>query len=340
MSVALDIVDDLLSLFETGIDHVKQPALFPDYLSLKRVPVSSLYKDTDNAKEKISEMFAKYGFLILENDIPMKQRVVKSAEELSLRFFNDPAMNVADKMKRYHTDKELGYANTTAKEAFHIKVFDECTHKDIQHPFPGGEFESVLTEVYFFLESITKRVFEIVMSKYEEEKKKESRSAEKIDLNAFRAIGTPKDGRFSSSLLSVFCYRNTHTCLNDKDAAKVVNCNAHVDQGFLSIEPCPNVTGLEVFLFATKEWIRIDQFLQKHDLVLFCSETTERITQSYYRGVLHRVGANDAQRLSMVYKMRHKDITPDDMKLHFGPDEQHAFYQYNENGDLVKLSFE
>jgi len=157
-----------------------------------------------------------------------------------------------------------------------------------------------------------------------------------FDLNSFRAVGTPTDGKFSSSLLSLFCYRNSFNQSNPP----VVNCCEHVDQGFLSIEPCTQVDGLEVFLFGKKEWVRIDKFMNKDDLILFCSETMERITQSHFRGVLHRVGPSNAQRLSMVYKMRHKDITPQDIKLHFGSSERYAFYQYDENGNLVEIPSE
>jgi len=73
-------------------------------------------------------------------------------------------------MNKYYTEKEIGYVNTTAKQTFHIKTFDRCTHQDISHPFPSPEFESILTEVFFFLESITKRVFEILIKQCRQEK--------------------------------------------------------------------------------------------------------------------------------------------------------------------------
>lgn len=79
--------------------------------------------------------------------------------------------------------------------------------------------------------------------------------------------------------------------------------------------------------------------MNENDLILFCSETLQRLSNGYYTGTLHRVGKSDTQRLSMVYKMRHRDIE-DDMKLHFGDNENYAFYQYDENGNLVMINFD
>ena len=106
----------------------------------------------------------------------------------------------------------------------------------------------------------------------------------------------------------------------------------------MSLEPYSKVSGLVIFLKEQAEWIRIDEgYMDKNDLVLFCSETLHRLSNGRYHGTLHRVGKNDKPRLSMVYKMRHRDIAKD-MELHFGDDANFAFYQYDEMGKLVRIS--
>ena len=40
---------------------------------------------------------------------------------------------------------------------------------------------------------------------------------------------------------------------------------------------------------------------------MFCSETLQRLSDEEYRGTMHRVGKAENPRLSMVYKMRHRE---------------------------------
>ena len=80
----------------------------------------------------------------------------------------------------------------------------------------------------------------------------------------------------------------------DKNRGKS-NCCEHIDQGFVSLEPFSAVSGLEIFEKERREWIRTDdtQYMNEHDLILFCSETFQRLSDGKYRGTLHRVGKND-----------------------------------------------
>lgn len=304
--------------------------LKPKY-QFKKIPLSSINKIKSSPKLilELQEQFCNDSFIIITNDIVNKHKLIETAEKTAIKFFTTTSNEDKDKLRG---EVELGYLNTTSKQGYHIKLVNN-KYKD-HHPWPNNidKFESIFTETFQCLQDICIEFVDILA--------KNNYLSDVIknipdDLNKFEAIGRPikDDKKVSSSLLSLFYYENKE---ENKDKT---NCMEHIDQGFVSLEPHSSVSGLEIFLKDEAEWIRIDepQYMKNNDLILFCSETFHRLSGGKYNGTMHRVGKNNKPRLSMVYKMRHRDIEKD-LELHFGDDENYAFYQYDQNGNLVRLT--
>ena len=334
--------------------------------------------------------FMKHSFVIIHNDIKEKQKLLSQTEKDILSFFHNDSLDY--KMKCY-TGDETGYMKTTKKQAFHTKLTNNKeleSQYPFPNEKDYPTLKSNLLNSLKFLEEITNTSFKILYTKaeYFDNNFKLTDLKDK-----FRAIGSPDDCYSASILSCFHYWnnfgnekekdekdekeeqqtenenknmnKNKNGNKSDKEEAKqgkmdemddiveVVNVAPHIDQGFLSIEPFTNVSGLECYDQYIKKWVRVDSrnnnndidssYMNENDLILFCSETLERITNSRYKGTMHKVVATKeefgCERLSMVYKMRHRNIEKD-MKLHFGNDENYAFYQYDKNGNLVKLTFD
>lgn len=327
---ALLIIDELMYTF-----HIEISIPTSSRYNFTKIRLSSIpeIKKSNEWTARLQQQFAEDSFVIITNDIPDLQRLIQTAEETAVQFFENTDQSEKEKLRG---EVELGYLRTSAKEGYHVKLVNELCPS--HHPWPSEtqecnfNFKDTMTATFQSMESICIDLVDIL-----------SRNGAvngildniQDDLRRFEAIGKPmrKDKIVSSSLLSLFHYENSQETMDR------TNCMEHIDQGFVSMEPHSAVSGLEIFMKKQAEWIRIDepQYMNSNDLILFCSETLHRISDGRYQGTLHRVGKNNKSRLSMVYKMRHRDITKD-MELHFGKEENYAFYQYDQNGNLVRIT--
>jgi hypothetical protein len=267
-------------------------------------------------------------------------RIVAEAEEAALGVLTAQVEGCMDaRAGSVHGLRELGYATTTAKRTFNVKQ-GEGMLKELWPPGQSGdEARTRLNCAFRFLENVCAFSYIVLMSKVREGMSREQ-ALEELKRHGALYDTAAADGPVSASVLQCFWYPNSDGVRENP------NCGEHVDQvretvllticfpayvlcpkptaclsishthpfslyfslhqGFLSIEPATAVPGLEVFDFASQSWLSIDLHLNPGDLILFNAETVQRVTRDVCRGTVHRVGKNEAARLSMVFKMRHR----------------------------------
>eukprot|EP01084_Bolivina_argentea_P275768 470388_1 len=335
--MALSILDNLIAKFEYT---VSQQNSYGQILQFRKIPLSSLQniKSSPNLIKQIQDDFSNYKFLIFSNDNNYNKsldyiNLIKKTKALSLDFFTSTSPEIKNKLSK----PRPGYMKTVAKEFFDYRLVNKTFENEYYEQLicskneKISKFQTALDETFICLENITKDIVDILSYN----NKLNGIINNSNDLHKFGAIGKPSDNKqkVSASKLSIFYYHN------DAKYKDNVNCSEHIDQGFLSLEPISSVSGLEIE-YEKNKWIRIDDEkfnLNENDLILFSAETFQRLSGGKYMAAMHRVGKNDKERLTIVYKMKHRNME-NDLKLHFGEDENYHFYQYDENGNLVRIS--
>lgn len=65
----------------------------------------------------------------------------------------------------------------------------------------------------------------------------------------------------------------------------------HTDSSFLTVAPKGTFAGLEVRDFASLEWREIETSMQEDDVLVFAGDCLSRLSNDYFRSVLHRPSA-------------------------------------------------
>jgi len=118
-------------------------------------------------------------------------------------------------------------------------------------------------------------------------------------------------GYISTSLLDVFHYHNYFDDRDQSEERFINNHSSHSDSGILTVVPCADEPGLDVFDQKFNKWIGIEKVVHKaatdHRLwaTIFWGDSYEYLTKSA-KPLLHRVNKCEGERYSIVFKMRTK----------------------------------
>lgn len=101
------------------------------------------------------------------------------------------------------------------------------------------------------------------------------------------------------SVIDLFFYPNN----NDPDDH--VNMSSHTDPGLLTVTPCSDVPGLQLYDNHINTWIDVESMsTAAGSLLVFTGDGIEQLTKGRWRAATHRVRAAEKARLSIVYEMR------------------------------------
>jgi isopenicillin N synthase-like dioxygenase len=126
------------------------------------------------------------------------------------------------------------------------------------------------------------------------------RCAAELDGDVLRQCEELEAEHRDPSVVDIFRYFNVM-----REGRSEGNMGSHYDPGLFTLKPVSKVPGLDVLDRETGEWVDVEAVATPgQDLLLFCGETLEMLTEGEFKATSHRVHTEGQERFSMVYEMR------------------------------------
>jgi len=174
-----------------------------------------------------------------------------------------------------HFDNHLTHRKPENRDVFQIHM-DSCSERP--NIWPNASFEKNCKDVYDLLSTAAVGALKSL------EFHLQCPEGSLKNLLAFMA-NSKKNEMSQNTNFSMFRYHND----KEYEYPSTQKCMVHEDSGLITLLPRSTFPGLEILDYSKEQWIPIERYTKKNDVLVIIGLVMEKVTRGYFQATTHRV---------------------------------------------------